>query len=168
MASAIRDRISDSSVLVLALQSQLVLKRVPLSQRSEKIGEAYKKQVQPDRILARVQGIADATSNKEEISRLPAVKNSDKRSLPAVKNNAKRAIYSISDQRPSCTSLEREKLPMKKRKFFDASAPLAPSCSSTPSSTSPSYVPLQLPVQRDQDRPVASFLFLSKNIVARE
>jgi len=52
--------------MVLALQTKLVLDRVPLEQRSEETQAAYKKRVQPPRVFARIQGIADAAANKEE------------------------------------------------------------------------------------------------------
>ena len=56
---------SDSNVMVLSLQTKLVLERVPLEQRTEMIQSAYKKQVQPARVFARIQGIADALASRE-------------------------------------------------------------------------------------------------------
>ena len=65
MNKSMQSRASDSHVMVLALQTKLVLERVPLEQRTEQIQAAYKRQVQPARVFARIQGIADAAANKE-------------------------------------------------------------------------------------------------------
>jgi hypothetical protein len=66
MNKSMQSRASDSHVMVLALQTKLVLDRVPLEQRTEEMQAAYKRQVQPARVFARIQGIADAAANKEE------------------------------------------------------------------------------------------------------
>ena len=65
MNKSMQSRTSDSNVTVLALQTQLVLERVPRQQRTEKIQSAYKKQAQSAHVFARIQGIADALANKE-------------------------------------------------------------------------------------------------------
>ena len=65
MNKFMQSRTWDSNILVLALQTKLVLERVPLEQRTEQIQAAYKRQVQPARVFARIQGIADAAANKE-------------------------------------------------------------------------------------------------------
>lgn len=107
MASALKARISDANVLVLALQTQMALEKVPLSQRADKIREAYKEQVQPARVLARIQGIADATSIKEEAVSSPVIKSGCKRSV------------SETFQSVESPTMEKARLPVKKRKFFN-------------------------------------------------
>jgi hypothetical protein len=59
-----------SIVTVLALQAKLVLEYVPLDQRIELIQDSYTKQVQPARMLARIQGIVDALAIKERTTEM--------------------------------------------------------------------------------------------------
>jgi hypothetical protein len=86
----------DSNIKVLALQTKLVLERVPPHERTEKIKAAYKKQVQPARVFARIQGIADAAANKDTATH---------------QEGRKRTVSNCSSD---CSS---PRLPLKKRKL---------------------------------------------------
>jgi hypothetical protein len=110
MMAAMKERTSDANIMVLAIQTQLVLEKVPLVKRSEKIQAAYKAAAQPARVLARIRGISDAAST-QEVTSSPT---------PVVAKSSKRSISTVSQQQQvhDVSQIEMTKLPTKKRKFF--------------------------------------------------
>lgn len=103
-----------SIVTVLALQAKLVLEYVPLDQRTELIQANYTKQVQPARMLARIQGIVDALAIKEGSGSEGAVTGQydglGKRTAASLNDSFTHAEITLPPKKRYINQQEREKM----------------------------------------------------------
>lgn len=138
LASEVRERASNSVILVLALQTQLKLEsRESPAERETRIHEAYQEDVKAARVFARLKGIADATVTKTE--------------APPNQTRGKRKVSSTNFSNTSSHTQHplqnvQVRLPVKKRKLLNWERDGEEFCTKTSWGTTKSRAPQSQPL----------------------